>query len=185
MEKKEITEELLKDLLSQGFSSYEIGRQLGYTGAGIRYHMKKYDLFSSNQSIQDKQKVPVVNGKKECKKCHNILPIEDFNVKPSGSLKSYCKKCNNEGRYSLLKRRKMEIIQKFGNKCSICGYNKNIAALEFHHIDPNEKEFHLGSTKTTNLDKLLLEMDKCILVCANCHREIHYPNEPLCQDNQV
>ena len=179
MEKKEITEELLKDLLSQGLSANEIGRQLGYTGTGIRYHMKKYNLFSSHQSIQDKQKVPVINGKKECKKCHNVLPIEDFNVKPSGALTSYCKKCNNKDKHSLLKRRKIEIIQKFGNKCSICGYNKNIAALEFHHIDPNEKEFHFGNAKTTNLDKLLLEMDKCILVCANCHREIHYPNESL------
>ena len=74
---------------------------------------------------------------------------------------------------------KLKLISEFGNKCSICGYNKNISALEFHHIDPNEKEFHLGNAKTTNLDKLLLEMDKCILVCANCHRELHYPNEIL------
>ena len=75
--------------------------------------------------------------------------------------------------------RKIQLINEFGGKCQECGYNKNIAALEFHHIDPNEKEFHLGNAKTTNLDKLLLEMDKCILVCANCHRELHYPNEIL------
>ena len=177
MEKKKITEKLLRDLLSRGLSANEIGRQLGYTGTGIRYHMKKYDLTSSHQSIQNKKKVPIVDGKKECMKCHTILPIKEFNVKPSGALTSYCKKCTNKDKYSLLKRRKIEIIQKFGNKCSICGYNKNISALEFHHIDPNEKEFHLGNAKTTNLDKLLLEMDKCVLVCANCHRELHYPNE--------
>ena len=80
MEKKTITEELLRDLLSQGLSANEIGRQLGYTGTGIRYHMKKYDLFSSHKSIQDKQKIPIIDGKKECVKCHNILPIEEFNV---------------------------------------------------------------------------------------------------------
>ena len=65
--------------------------------------MKKYNLFSSHQSIQDKQKVPIIDGKKECKKCHNVLPIEDFNVKPSGALTSYCKKCNNMEIYFFIK----------------------------------------------------------------------------------
>ena len=177
MEKTKITEELLRDLLEQGLSTNKIAQQLGYTGAGIRYHMKKYDLFSSHKSIQDKEKVTIIDGKKECAKCHELLPLDKFNIKSSGALTSYCKKCNHKNAYSLLKRRKLEILKKFGNECSICGYDKNIAALEFHHLDPNEKEFQLGSAKTTNLDKLLLEMNKCILVCANCHREIHYPDE--------
>ena len=62
-----------------------------------------------------------------------------------------------------------------GNCCSKCGYNKNTSALEFHHLEPEHKDFHFGSTKTTNIDKIRKELDKCILVCANCHREIHYP----------
>ena len=69
---------------------------------------------------------------------------------------------------------KILLVKEFGNKCSICGYDKCIAALEFHHLNPNEKEFHLGQAKTTNLIKLRSELSKCILVCSNCHKEIHY-----------
>lgn len=75
--------------------------------------------------------------------------------------------------------RKLELIEKKGGKCQICGYDKNIAALEFHHLNPEEKSFQLDSRRLSNttIERLLEEADKCILVCANCHREIH--NEHL------
>ena len=59
-----------------------------------------------------------------------------------------------------------------GGKCCMCGYNKCTAALEFHHLDPDAKEGGIiGST--ASLAKQREEAKKCILVCANCHREIH------------
>ena len=58
-----------------------------------------------------------------------------------------------------------------GGKCIVCGYNRCITALEFHHLDPSEKDFAIGG-KTIAWDKLKVELDKCVLVCANCHREI-------------
>lgn len=59
----------------------------------------------------------------------------------------------------------------------MCGYNKNIAALEFHHINPEEKEFEIDIRhfSNTSLEKLKKEVNKCILLCANCHRELHNP----------
>jgi hypothetical protein len=60
-----------------------------------------------------------------------------------------------------------------GGKCSICGYNKCMQALEFHHLDPNQKDIGVSTNLSTNFDKLKKEVEKCILVCANCHREIH------------
>lgn len=70
------------------------------------------------------------------------------------------------------KRYKKLLVDYKGGKCQICGYDKCIQALDFHHIDPNIKSFSIsGGTKS--LDKLKQEVDKCILVCANCHREIH------------
>lgn len=72
-------------------------------------------------------------------------------------------------------KRKYEVVLSRGGKCEICGYNKNITALEFHHKNPDEKEFQLDMRHFSNnsLEKLQEELDKCILVCANCHREIH------------
>ena len=64
------------------------------------------------------------------------------------------------------------IKEEAGGKCCICGYNKCIAALDFHHLDPNSKEGGVIGT-TASLEKQREEAKKCILVCANCHREIH------------
>lgn len=74
--------------------------------------------------------------------------------------------------------RKLELIRYKGGKCEKCGYSNNLAALDFHHIDPKTKSFQLDSRhlSNTNIDKLKDEVNKCILLCANCHRETHYPN---------
>ena len=70
--------------------------------------------------------------------------------------------------------RKLNLIKVCGNKCNICGYNKVNSALEFHHIKPEEKTYGLASMGTCHqLEQDLKEIKKCILVCANCHREIH------------
>lgn len=70
---------------------------------------------------------------------------------------------------------KEELIKYKGGKCEICGYNKCHGALDFHHLDPSQKDFNISDSNVyKNLDKLKEEVDKCILVCANCHRELHY-----------
>jgi hypothetical protein len=54
--------------------------------------------------------------------------------------------------------------------------NREVRFLKHSNkLEPEHKDFHFGNTKTTNIDKIRKELDKCILVCANCHREIHYP----------
>lgn len=69
------------------------------------------------------------------------------------------------------------LIQKRGGKCEKCGYNKNISALEFHHLDPSKKEFTLDSRNLERHsdEEILKEFDKCVLLCANCHAEHHHP----------
>ena len=60
-----------------------------------------------------------------------------------------------------------------GGKCQICGYSKCIWALDLHHLDPRTKEFAIGEKGyTRSWEVVKREVDKCILVCANCHREI-------------
>lgn len=70
--------------------------------------------------------------------------------------------------------RKANLIKVCGGKCNLCGYDKTNGALEFHHINPEEKSYGLSSTGTCHqLETDLQEVKKCILVCSNCHREIH------------
>lgn len=61
-----------------------------------------------------------------------------------------------------------------GGKCERCGYTKCIQALEFHHLDPTQKDFGIAASgKTRSWDKIKIELDKCVMLCSNCHREEH------------
>ena len=74
------------------------------------------------------------------------------------------------------RRRKIGImsIKYKGGKCEECGYNRCIEALEFHHTDPSEKDFSISSKGyTRSWKKVQEELDKCVMLCANCHRETH------------
>jgi 5-methylcytosine-specific restriction endonuclease McrA len=69
---------------------------------------------------------------------------------------------------------KVLAVQLGGGKCQICGYDKYTGALEFHHLKENSKLFQLSVRDLTKSWKLIKkEIKKCILVCSNCHREIH------------
>ncbi len=61
-----------------------------------------------------------------------------------------------------------------GGCCQICGYSKCLEALEFHHTDPTQKDFNISAKgHSRSWERVKAEIDKCILVCANCHRELH------------
>lgn len=71
------------------------------------------------------------------------------------------------------KRQKQNIIYVMGGKCFCCGYNKCNNALELHHLNPKEKDFTFSDNNCRAWNKVVAELPKTILVCANCHREIH------------
>ena len=69
---------------------------------------------------------------------------------------------------------KKEMVDYKGGKCERCGYDKYIGALEFHHLNPEEKDFTLSHLKIYSFNQVIIdELDKCMLLCSNCHREIH------------
>lgn len=71
------------------------------------------------------------------------------------------------------KNKKYVAVNAHGGKCAVCGYNKNVAALDFHHVNPNDKEYQ--RTINGNMISMgLKEANKCVLLCANCHREHHH-----------
>jgi len=74
--------------------------------------------------------------------------------------------------------RKIELIELKGARCEYCGYSRNYAALQLHHPNPAEKDFQLDIRSLSNRRwaVVLEEAKKCILLCANCHAEEHYPN---------
>lgn len=88
-------------------------------------------------------------------------------------LRKYCSdKCGNSYRIRVIRiRRKKWAVDHKGGACQKCGYKKSLDALVFHHR--NDKKFELSSAWTYNLKTLQSELDKCRLLCANCHAEEH------------
>ena len=82
-----------------------------------------------------------------------------------------CKsKCDKYSNYL-----KTVLVTEHGCGCNNCGYNEDYSGLEFHHIDATDKAFHLASKTITNnnINGIRKELDKCILLCATCHRVVH------------
>lgn len=79
--------------------------------------------------------------------------------------------------YKTLKRhrnkRKQDLANCLGGKCARCSYNTTVKALDFHHIDPTQKSFTISQIINKDLSLQLEEIKKCVLLCANCHRELH------------
>ena len=113
-----------------------------------------------------------------------ICEICEQKFETNSKSRLYCYECsgestrmNNESRKhqkTILRRSmKKQAIKILGGKCSVCGYDKCIDALEFHHKNPLEKDFKIGSGNTMSWKEYKKEAMKCILVCSNCHKEIH------------
>jgi len=68
----------------------------------------------------------------------------------------------------------MKAIHYKGGSCQHCGYDKCTWAFEFHHLNPEDKSFTISKGYSFLWTKLKKELDKCLLLCANCHRELHY-----------
>ena len=105
-----------------------------------------------------------------CKHC-GTTNAEDFFK--SNSMKSCCLKCHTLHTHQRLRETKVRAIEYLGGKCSKCEIKGIPAIYDFHHKDPKEKNFNWGRKRTTNWDTLKKELDKCILLCSNCHRETH------------
>lgn len=142
---------------------------------------RKYCLdcspFNQHNTRDLSNKVIVGLNESQCTTCKQIKPIADFYERSrNGSKKgvtSMCRSCLNLLTLKRQRDRKKQAIDYKGGKCELCGYSKCQDAFDFHHINPEEKEFLLSAGKLTSFERIKNELDKCMLLCANCHREIH------------
>lgn len=121
------------------------------------------------------KKSEIINNKKQCIVCAEFKNLNEFslNNKKTGNVNSYCKICAAKRQKNNKQSIKEQCILYNGGKCIKCGYNKCIGSLEFHHRDPQQKDFQL-SYSGRPFDKLKPELDKCDCLCSRCHKEAHY-----------
>lgn len=85
-----------------------------------------------------------------------------------------CTKCAADATYRIVKAKKERAYLEFGSACVVCGYDRCKAALEWHHLDPNGKEIEPKKAFSRSWERIKEELKKCVLLCANCHREVHH-----------
>lgn len=118
---------------------------------------------------------PLELGVKFCPRCKQEKDGGQFYRRRDGSdFSPYCKPCTSDETGERMRKFKCQCVEYKGGKCEVCGYNKSMAALDFHHRDPKEKDFGIATARVTAFsDKVRKELDKCVLLCSNCHREEH------------
>ena len=102
----------------------------------------------------------------KCKNCG----CNYFKKRRDSSTLDKCSSCMIIGRR---RKKKAKAVAYKGGKCEKCGYDRCIAALVFHHRNPAEKEFEIGPNLDRKREELYKEIDKCTLLCHNCHTEEH------------
>ena len=164
----------LKEYVNQNYSTYKISDLTGKSPTTVKYWLKKFNLKTNH--VNFKEQVKVEYGETRfCPRCKKDVETKNFHQRrgrENGSV--YCKPCSSDQTLERQRKLKIKSVEYKGGCCVRCGYDKYYGALDFHHLDPSQKDFNLGNCKLTNFEKIKSELDKCILVCSNCHREIHH-----------
>ena len=154
-----MNQEQLKQLVKQGKSIRQIAELFNKSPGSVRHWLRKYNLTTYKEPKYSTN----------CKFCD--VTLTDDNTYSSKKRWS-CKSCANKYRTKQFVDTKLKLVEIKGGKCKCCGFDGHYSALEFHHLDPSKKEFNLSVTNN-GWNKLLKEVDKCILLCSNCHRMVH------------
>jgi Homeodomain-like domain-containing protein len=152
----------------QGASLSELADALGRSIATVRHWLRRWEI--ERTDCRRKPPLPPDAPPEIEMRCwrHGVAR---FRLDRSGSYR--CKRCAQERVAARRRKVKRILVAEAGGRCRLCGYDRCVAALQFHHPDPCEKSFavsHRGATRS--LGKAREEARKCVLLCANCHAEV-------------
>jgi len=148
----------LENLIAQNYTQRQIGKTLKCSQSTVKYWLSKYGL----ETKLARANIPF------CRKCGESDPN-----KLRKDWRYICRTCDTKRTIERFKKYKQSAVEYKGGKCQSCGYNKCLAALDFHHCDPNTKDPNWKNFKNRPFETIKKELDKCILLCKNCHAEKH------------
>jgi hypothetical protein len=154
-------------------------------GKERRFNNRSYCLECSPFGLHSTQKHAQSHRKLEpkeisCASCNRIYFYDGQNR--TGHTLTACNSCCvNNRRFSVMEK----CYEYLGGKCKVCGYNKSKRALSFHHRNPLEKLFSISGNTCRKWDVIKKELDKCDLMCANCHLELHEQESIESKNNKV
>jgi hypothetical protein len=158
-----ICRERLESLVQVGATLPQIAAQLDRSVSTVRYWLGRYGIERTRRRRGSGEKYATF----ECRR-HGTT---EFVLEGRGYYR--CKQCRAA---AVAKRRrtvKQKLVQEAGGACVLCGYSRWPGALQFHHVEPGDKEFHLAYRGySRSIARSRAEMRKCVLLCANCHAEV-------------
>lgn len=152
----------LEQKILDGYTQRDLAKDFNCSQSTIKYWLKKYNL--STNLVRHEQLFCRKCGERDLKKLQSQKGRRHF----------CCKKCDSDRVKLVQRNRKQQFVDYKGGKCLLCGYNKCIAAFDFHHRNPAEKDPDWNKLKKRKFEEVKDELDKCDLVCKTCHAEIHY-----------
>jgi hypothetical protein len=154
--------------------------------------IRKYCLDCSPFGTHTSRQLELVrtDGLKTCGVCKHDLSVETAFGKhkrygqPDAPpiVDSVCLVCRAKQAKSVRNAMKRRCVEYLGGRCSKCGYNRCLASLDFHHTDPVQKDFEIGRMRGRDFKTLRPELDKCVLLCRNCHGEEHADEDLFIDD---
>ena len=161
-----IPEEVLRELVDRGLSVRAIAEELGVSYATVQHWLKRYGL-----KTRRARQLPVSTGtavERECPE-HGLTQYVRYGADDAFR----CLLCRRERVIRRRREVKAILVTEAGGACALCGYDRYSGALQFHHLEPAEKEFGLGLRGVArSLERCRAEAAKCVLLCANCHAEV-------------
>jgi transposase-like protein len=165
-----VDRDTLVALVEEGLSTREIAERIGMSQSTVRHWLRKHQLRTVRARRENSRGVRGVHPDRielECGR-HGLT---EFWLEARGIYR--CLSCRSEAVARRRRRLKEILVSDAGGSCSICGYDRHIGALQFHHRAGEVKEFGLADRGLTrSLDAVRAEAAKCVLLCANCHSEV-------------
>jgi transposase-like protein len=160
----------LSALVTDGKTTREIAEQLALSQTTIRHWLRKYGLRTHRARRKNSHGVRGVHADRVEMDCGRHGKTE-FWLEARGVYR--CLRCRSEAVSRRRRRVKETLVADAGGRCALCGYDRYVGALQFHHVDGKLKEFGLADRGLTrSLEAVRAEAAKCVLLCANCHSEV-------------
>jgi 5-methylcytosine-specific restriction endonuclease McrA len=169
---EDLSRSMLEPLVLEGLTLAEIGHRVDRSPETVRRTIVRLGL---PQPIEIRRRIvedALSSGTRTLTRECFRHGVTDFAIVGSEQ-RLRCKKCRSEAVARRRRKVKETLVEEAGGKCVICGYDKSVFALEFHHRDPSQKSFglaHRGITRS--IAEVRREAEKCVLLCANCHAEV-------------
>jgi len=152
--------EILIKLIEQNFTQREIAKETGKSTTTVVYWLDKYCLYTNNT------KGPRIT-KHKCT-CGETDPSKFY-----GNDKKKCSACHSKRVADASREKRTYALEKLGNKCILCGFDKYKCSLDIHHLDPSIKDEYFRGMRGWSIERIDKELESCTLLCKNCHSAYH------------